>query len=122
MRFALSLLAALSLAGAAPSSQAWAQAYKAPKNAFGQPDLSGVWTNASLTSLVRPAQFKSLTISEEQAKAVEAARARANAAQSRPTDPNAGAPRAGQDPEDPADGSIDLVAWQGETDGQSGQT
>jgi hypothetical protein len=93
MRFALSLLAALALAGAAQ-----AQAYKAPRNAFGQPDLSGVWTNASLTSLVRPAQFKSLTISEEQAKAIEAARARANAAQSRPTDPNAGAPRAGQDP------------------------
>jgi hypothetical protein len=96
MRIALPMVviaAALSLAGAA-----CAQAYKAPRNAFGQPDLSGVWTNASLTNLVRPASFKGLTITEEQAKAIEQARARGVAAQSRPTDPKAGAPASGQDP------------------------
>ncbi len=39
-----------------------------PRNGFGQPDLEGVWTNASLTSLERGPQFKTLTITEAQAK------------------------------------------------------
>jgi hypothetical protein len=85
------LAAALALPAAAAD-------YKAPRNGFGQPDLEGVWTNASLTSLERGPQFKALTITEEQAKAMEAGRARMMEAQSRPTDPNAPAPRAGQDP------------------------
>ena len=97
MRFTLApmavIITALSLAGAAD-----AQAYKAPRNAFGQPDFSGVWTNASLTNLVRPAQFKTATIPEAQARAIEQGRARAVAAQSRPTDPKLGAPASGQDP------------------------
>jgi len=72
--------------------------YKVPRNAFGQPDLEGVWTNASLTSLERGPQFKTLTISEEEARRVEEMRARMMAAQNRPSDPNAGAPTAGSDP------------------------
>ncbi len=94
MRILASALAALLLAGAAQA----AEPYKAPRNTFGQPDLSGVWTNASLTNLVRPANFKSLTITDEQARAIEQGRARAVEAQARPTDPNAPPPRAGQDP------------------------
>jgi hypothetical protein len=90
-------LVALALAAIAASAQAQ-PAYKAPRNAFGQPDLEGVWTNASLTGLERPAQFKSLTIPEAQARQVEQMRARMMEAQSRPTDPNAPAPKAGQDP------------------------
>lgn len=90
-------LVALALAAMAASAQAQ-PAYKAPRNAFGQPDLEGVWTNASLTGLERPAQFKSLTIPEAQARQVEQMRARMMEAQSRPTDPNAPAPKAGQDP------------------------
>ena len=31
--------------------------YAAPRNAFGQPDLSGIWTNNSATPLQRPEQF-----------------------------------------------------------------
>ncbi len=91
------LIAALVLA-AALAGAAQAQAYKAPRNAFGQPDFEGTWTNASLTSLERPAQFKALTITEDQAKAAEAARARMMAASNRPTDPNAGAPPKADDP------------------------
>jgi hypothetical protein len=87
------VLAALAIAGSAH-----AQAYKAPRNAFGQPDLEGVWNNSSLTSLVRPARFKSLTIPEAEAKAMETQRAAAMSAQNRPSDPNAPAPRAGGDP------------------------
>ena len=88
----------LGLALAAVATSALAQTYKAPRNAFGQPDFEGVWTNASLTSLERGAQFKTLVIPEAQAVAVEAGRARMMQAQGRPTDPNAPAPVAGQDP------------------------
>ena len=69
MALFLALLATAAVAAAPP-------AYKAPRNAFGQPDFEGVWTNASLTSLERPANFKSLTIPEAQAKTAEQARAK----------------------------------------------
>jgi hypothetical protein len=36
----------------------------APRTKSGAPDLEGVWTNASLASLERPAGLKSLEISE----------------------------------------------------------
>jgi hypothetical protein len=41
--------------------------YKTPRLAIGQPDLQGVWSNASNTRLTRPAQFKSLVMNEEEA-------------------------------------------------------
>jgi hypothetical protein len=41
--------------------------YKAPRLAIGQPDLQGVWSNASNTRLIRPAQFASLVMNDEQA-------------------------------------------------------
>lgn len=93
-RRALALIALALAAGAAQAQPA----YKAPRNAFGQPDFEGVWTNASLTSLERPAHFKTLTITDAQAKAAEAMRARMMEAQNRPSDPNAPAPKAGDDP------------------------
>ena len=40
--------------------------YQPAKTWFGDPDLQGVWTNASLTTLERPDYFDSLEISEEQ--------------------------------------------------------
>ena len=43
--FATAAVVAFSLAGAANA----ADPYKAPRNGFGQPDLSGTWTNASVT-------------------------------------------------------------------------
>jgi len=60
----------LFLAGAAQAAD-----YKAPRTSFGEPDLQGTWTNASLTSLQRPAMFKGLTLTEEQAVALEKRRA-----------------------------------------------
>ena len=95
------LKGALVLAAAAvalAAGHADAAAYKAPKNAFGQPDLSGVWTNASLTSLVRPPNFKTLTIPEAEAVAIEKRRATMRAAQDRPSNPNEGAPPVAADP------------------------
>ncbi len=72
--------------------------YHAPRNGFGQPDLQGTWTNASLTSLQRPAMFKTLTLTEAEAAALEKRRAVARAAQDKPTDPKAGAPPVADDP------------------------
>jgi hypothetical protein len=47
-----------------------AAGYVAPRLSFGQPDLQGVWSNASNTRLTRPASFKTLVLTdEEEAKA-----------------------------------------------------
>jgi hypothetical protein len=92
----VALAAAPAFAAAAANTAAGV--YKAPRNAFGQPDLEGVWSNASLTSLVRQPRFKSLTISEPEAQAIEKQRAQMQEAQNRPSDPNAPPPRAGGDP------------------------
>ena len=39
------------------------------KTWFGDPDLQGTWTNASLTTLERPDNYDSLVVTEDQAKA-----------------------------------------------------
>jgi hypothetical protein len=57
-------LAALAIAMAQP---ALAQIPRAPD---GKPDLSGIWTNASLTPLSRSPAQKSLVVSEEEAKRI----------------------------------------------------
>ena len=53
----LSTAVALASLGVASSAQAPPASYKAPRNAFGQPDLEGTWTNNSLTPLQRPAAW-----------------------------------------------------------------
>ncbi len=45
--------------------------YKAPRLAIGQPDLQGVWSNASLTPPARPASVKSATYTEEEVVKLE---------------------------------------------------
>ena len=37
------------------------------KTWFGDPDLQGVWTNASLTTLERPDEYESLIVTKEEA-------------------------------------------------------
>jgi hypothetical protein len=46
-------------------------AYKAPRLAIGQPDLQGVWSNASLTQPSRPANVKSSAYTEEEVAKLE---------------------------------------------------
>jgi hypothetical protein len=57
-------VACMGLASSAQAPQRSASAagsYTAPKNAFGQPDLEGVWTNDSITPLQRPAAWANKT-------------------------------------------------------------
>lgn len=91
--FAAALLVACLAIGASPS----AAQYTAPRTSFGDPDLQGLWTNASITTLERPSYAARLVIDPEQARAIEAATNNRLSADSRPTDPSVGAPRAGDD-------------------------
>ena len=43
-------------------------AWEPPKNAHGDPDLQGLWTNATITALTRPEQFQNLVLSENEAR------------------------------------------------------
>jgi hypothetical protein len=61
MRTLIALLAGCAAIVAAPAmaadAPAKAAAYKAPKTSFGQPDLEGYWTNATLTKLERDPKY-----------------------------------------------------------------
>jgi hypothetical protein len=64
MRHAVSLGLALALCASAagsglavPAPASVTSAYKAPRNSLGQPDLTGNWSNASLTPLTRAKEF-----------------------------------------------------------------
>jgi hypothetical protein len=85
-------LAASALAAPAKApAPAAAAAWKAPVNAFGQPDLAGNWTNATLTPMIRSSKFgKQLVMPPDAVKAEEADLARQFEEGSKPTDPNAG--------------------------------
>jgi hypothetical protein len=60
------VLAAAALAVLA--SQAAAEAWEVPRNMYGDPDLQGLWTNATITALQRPGQFEELALTPEQAR------------------------------------------------------
>src|SRR5690606_27262063 len=46
-------------------------AYTAPRLKIGQPDLQGVWSNASLTPMTRAASAKGATYTEEEVAKLE---------------------------------------------------
>lgn len=63
--------------------------FKVQKNLFGQPDLEGTWTNATLTTLARPAEFGDrLVMTEEEARKIEGGNDAYLAERNKPTDPN----------------------------------
>src|SRR5579862_4457611 len=71
-------------ASAAPA----AGAYKAPLNAYGQPDLEGTWTNATLTTLERPKEYGTRKVmTDEEVKKIEGASAELFANDAKPRDP-----------------------------------
>src|SRR4051794_23213445 len=71
--------AAMAMLAGVPASTAPSAAtasWKAPRNAFGQPDLSGVWTNATITTLERPAGFGDrLVLTDQEARQLESGNA-----------------------------------------------
>ena len=89
------MCAAAPLALTAPASaetKAAATSYKAPKNAFGQPDLSGYWSNATLTPMMRPAAYGNRAVhTPDEVKKLENAAVVEVEEGNAPTDPNAGA-------------------------------
>jgi hypothetical protein len=67
-----------------------AAAYKAPSTTFGQPDLQGIWTNATITPFERDAKFGDRqALTPQEAAGLEKANADLNAEGNKPTDPNA---------------------------------
>jgi hypothetical protein len=64
--------------------------YKAPRTSWGAPDFQGLWTNATLTSPERPAQYQGRAVmTPEEAFAIEHKEASELVAWNKPTDPNA---------------------------------
>jgi hypothetical protein len=81
------LLAGLAAFAAALPAAAAEAPYKAPRTAFGQPDLTGAWTNATLTPQVRPALYGTRAVhSPEEVRLLESA---ADAKDSADADPSA---------------------------------
>jgi hypothetical protein len=82
------LVPAIALAAEAAKAPA-ASTYKAPTNVFGQPDLQGVWTNASLTTLERPASYgERLVMTPAEVAKIEGANNEQIAKDNKPTDPS----------------------------------
>lgn len=80
--------ATISLLAAAATGAASASAYKVPLNAYGQPDLEGTWTNATLTVLERPKEYGNRrAMTDEEVKKVEGEDAKLVADGNKPTDP-----------------------------------
>jgi hypothetical protein len=66
-----------------------APGWKAPRNAFGQPDLSGYWSNATLTPTTRNRKLSDkLVLPDAQALQLEAAFSQALAEADQPTNPD----------------------------------
>src|SRR5947208_13375539 len=73
--------------------------YKAPRNLFGQPDLEGAWTNATITPQTRPAAYGNrLAHTPQEVKQLEGRAAQTVEAGNQATDPNAPPPAQGVDP------------------------
>jgi hypothetical protein len=93
VRLAIGLMALLA---AGPALAADKGAYHAPKNTFGQPDLEGYWTNATLTPITRDAAFGPRPLyTPEEVKKIEGNQQAALEKGNQASDPNAGAPAVG---------------------------
>jgi hypothetical protein len=93
--------APIALAGLSADAQTTASQtpFKAPLAADGHPDLSGFWSNATLTPEQRPAKFGDrLVYTPEEVKALENAVVAEVKEGNKPTDPNSGAEGGKEDP------------------------
>lgn len=65
-------------------------AYKAPRNAFGQPDFEGTWSNTMLTRMERPPQYGDrLVLTRDEVAALEGERVQMRESGNEPTPTNA---------------------------------
>jgi hypothetical protein len=102
---AATLVVAVTAANAAPI---YYDGYQPAKNSYGQPDLTGTWSNATTTDVVRPARFGDrLILTEEEAAELENEATTYRAAGDVPTDPDA---------PPPSDGNTNLGYNRGWTD------
>lgn len=73
-----------------------AENYQTPLNEHGQPDLQGLWTNATITPLQRSAELgNKRAYTESEARDLEARAARSEDERTQPLDPDRPAPDAG---------------------------
>ena len=81
-------ISALIMSSLFAAASATTGGYKAPLNTYGQPDLEGTWTNATLTVLERPKEYGArLVMTPEEVKKVEGDDAKMYAADAAPRDP-----------------------------------
>ena len=91
----LTLIAGMAIAVAAASAQT-AAPWTAPRTPWGHPDLQGIWNAATLTPLERPETVAGkLSLTKEEADAIEHTERARVAQRAQPSDPNRAAPVAG---------------------------
>ncbi len=89
MRIRMMLVASLAIV----APPIFAQDYTPPRNAMGQPDLSGAWTNESLTRFERSPRYGDRKVmTDEEVAQLEGGADERWAAANAPSDPDAGAP------------------------------
>jgi TolA-binding protein len=86
---ALAAVAAFGMSAHVFAQSKPAQPYKVPRTVDGQPDLQGVWTNATLTPVERPANLGTqATMTEQAAQAREKQMEQMVVEADKPSDPN----------------------------------
>ena len=82
---------------AAAKAPGKAATYTAPRNSLGQPDLTGYWSNVSMTPELRPASQSGPAYSMAEARRLEQLDAHVAEESDKPIDPSVGIPAVGGD-------------------------